>query len=235
MSSQTYLNRPLVSILGDSVSTFKGFNPEGYAVFYDEYLQSVNGLSSVYDTWWAKVNQSLNAYLCVNDSYSGSRVTGADFPSATSEIRLNNLKKGNYIPNIILIYIGTNDFGNGIPVTRADCAPQNEWGCFEIAYDYLLKSLTKKYPQSMIICGTLMRSKMRGKEDWVYPEEFAGYSLESYNNVIRQLSYNNCCYLADVSKLGLYYETLDGSHPTKEGHETIFRAWNKCLNEIMVR
>lgn len=41
----------LVSILGDSISTYNGYNPNGYAVYYDEEMQIRNGLKSVYDTW----------------------------------------------------------------------------------------------------------------------------------------------------------------------------------------
>ncbi len=54
-----------VSILGDSISTYSGYNPKGYTVFYDAEMQKRNGLYSAYDTWWAKVNQELRAYLCV--------------------------------------------------------------------------------------------------------------------------------------------------------------------------
>lgn len=80
-----------VSILGDSISTYNGFNPHGYAVFYDEEMQKRNGLNSVYDTWWAKVNQELRAYLCVNNSYSGSRVSGMDFPAGCCLERIMHL------------------------------------------------------------------------------------------------------------------------------------------------
>ena len=65
-----------VSILGDSISTYSGYNPIGYKVFYDEYNSLRNDMTSVYDTWWAKVNQFINAYICVNNSYSGSKVAG---------------------------------------------------------------------------------------------------------------------------------------------------------------
>ena len=32
-----------VSILGDSISTFEGCNPHGYAVFYDKEMQKIRG------------------------------------------------------------------------------------------------------------------------------------------------------------------------------------------------
>ena len=60
-----------VSIVGDSISMYEGYSPNGYKVFYNRTMQIANGLNSVYDTWWAKVDQWLHAYLCVNNSYSG--------------------------------------------------------------------------------------------------------------------------------------------------------------------
>lgn len=60
-----------ISILGDSISTFEGCSPDGYTVFYDKEMQRVNGLDTMYDTWWAKVIQALHAYLCINNSYNG--------------------------------------------------------------------------------------------------------------------------------------------------------------------
>ena len=70
--------------------------------FYDIEMQRKYGLNIVYDTWWAKVNQALHAYLCVNNSYSGSKVTGKDFPSAVSEERVANLHNGEHYPDVIL-------------------------------------------------------------------------------------------------------------------------------------
>ena len=90
-----------VSILGDSISTYSGFNPEGYAVFYDEEMPLRNGLNSVYDTWWAKDNQELNAFLRVNNSYSGSMVSGDEFPAGCCRERLMHLHTSEYIPDLI--------------------------------------------------------------------------------------------------------------------------------------
>ena len=107
-----------VSIIGDSISTYKGFNPTGYSVFYDEYNIQKNGMATVYDTWWAKVNQFLHAYICVNNSYSGSKVSGNTFPSANCDERTSLLHTAQHLPDLILIYIGFNDFGNGIKIPK---------------------------------------------------------------------------------------------------------------------
>ena len=46
--------------------------------YYDEDMQRLNGLQSVYDTWWAKVNQSLNAYVVIVAMKDGSVVKYED-------------------------------------------------------------------------------------------------------------------------------------------------------------
>lgn len=228
------LKMRLVSILGDSVSTFEGYNPPGYAVFYDKEMQEQNGLKTVYDTWWAMVNQALHAYLCVNNAYSGSRVSGKTFPAGESDERLCNLRTKEYIPDYILIYLGFNDFGNGVRTARSKrfTFGKKEPESFYDAYSNMLKSVKAYYPEAKIVCGTLMRTGIKVRSDWVFPEYFAGTGLESYNEVIRTLAKRYKCYLADLSMKGNRYETLDGSHPTAKGHITIARAWIECLSDL---
>ena len=38
--------------------------------------------------------------------------------------------------------------------------------------------------------------------------------------------------IADVSRLSMRYETLDGVHPTVNGHKVIADAWMRCLGEL---
>lgn len=217
----------LVSILGDSLSTFEGYNPAGYTVFYDAGVSAKNGIRNVYDTWWAKVNQALHALLCVNNAYSGSTVTGLGFPSACSEERLRLLRTDRYSPDLILVAIGFNDFARGIPVS-AEAGSD----CFRSAYDRMLKALRSRYPGVSIVCGTLIRTYIRGRAEWAFPECYGGFPLEEYNEAIRSICASNSCYLADVSRGGVHYETLDGTHPTILGHRSIAQAWIRCLSEL---
>lgn len=110
----------MVSILGDSISTYEGYNPPDYKVFYQGEMLRKNELTSVYDTWWAQVNQFLGAYLCVNNAYSGSSVTGTLPYSASETKRTWALHTQQYSPNIVLVYIGFNDFGQGAPVSKTE-------------------------------------------------------------------------------------------------------------------
>lgn len=224
----------LVSILGDSISTFEGYNPKGYSVYYDKELQELNQLHSVYDTWWSKVNQALQASLCVNNSYSGSKVCGKSFPAGESDERLCSLRTKEHTPDYIMVYMGFNDFGNGIKVYETDKLQDQycESTCFEKAYDNMIKTIRSYYPGAAIICGTLMRTKIKDCNDWAFPEKYAGVGLEEYNDAIRKITHKNHCCLADVALAGGRYETLDGSHPTAQGHVTIADAWIKCLDEL---
>ncbi len=190
-----------VSIMGDSISTFQGYNPPGYAVFYNKEMQMKNGLNTVYDTWWAKVNQSLHAYLCINGSYSGSRVTGTAFPAGASEKRINDLECPGIAPDIILVYLGINDFGYGVSVKKNLIASRQTLDLlvFEDAYNIMLKKMTRKYPNAKIICGTLMRSCLANHEDWLFPEAISGTKLEKYNDAIRSAARANHCCLADIA------------------------------------
>ena len=226
----------LVSILGDSISTFEDYNPDGYAVFYDKPNQKENMLGSVYDTWWAKVNQAFGAHLCVNNSYSGSRVSGGTFPSVSSRERLCNLRKERLSPDVILVYAGMNDFGRGVPVNHTDLNRLSEGDClfFQNAYEHMITELMDQYPKSRIVCATLMRTRIKGNADWKFPETYAGTELEEYNEAIRKACRRTGCLLADLSELAIRYETLDGSHPTQTGHLEIAYAWTACLNKLNV-
>lgn len=217
-----------ISILGDSVSTFSGYNPEGYSVYYNSIMQAKNRLNSVEDTWWAQVIHMLSGELCVNNAYSGSRVSGDDFPSASCEDRLQNLNRDGIAPDIILIYIGYNDWGYGVRLKKKFDSHQDK-DSFEYSYDYMLKRLKELYPETKLVCGTLMRTELEDEPGWRFPERYGGEALGDYCNMIRKICKKNKCYLADLNGLGIAYSTLDGSHPTVQGHKTFAEAWISCL------
>ena len=221
----------LVSILGDSLSAFEGWTPRGFSIFFDKETQQKNGITSVYDMWWAKVLQAMKARLCVNNSYSGSRVSGKRFPAGVTNERLYYLRTEHYIPDCILIQLGDNDFGHGVPIApeRSSLFSKKDPAFFRDAYGMMLKSVKTIYPDAAVICGTLMRTRVKDHDEWVFPECFAGIPMEEYNEVIRKAARKNHCFLADTCRMGIRYETLDGSHPTADGHAVIADAWIRCL------
>lgn len=146
-----------ISVLGDSISTFTGYNPDGYSVFYNKEIARANGLHDMSETWWNQVIRAYNGDLLVNDSFSGSRVSGLEFPSANSVQRILNLRK-DAIPDVILVYIGFNDFGYGVPLKRKWFSNMNRLLFFQDSYCIMLKRLKIAYPNAIIVCGTLSKT-----------------------------------------------------------------------------
>ena len=110
--------KPVVSILGDSYSTFDGYIPEGNATWY--YNHNQNGRTDVIDvrqTWWWQLISEGNYLLGSNESYSGSTVSftgyrGEDYSDRSFITRLPRI-----VPSdILLIFGGTNDSWVGGPM-----------------------------------------------------------------------------------------------------------------------
>ena len=215
-----------ISVLGDSISTFEGCNPPGYKVYYDIDRQQANAIYIPGKTWWGRVIDALGGRLCVNNSYSGSLVSGTQYHSGCSDERTSGLHNASCRPDIILIYMGFNDYGY---CAEPEFVRGEERDAFEPAYRRMLALIRKNYPEAEVVCGTIMRSCLRFDDAWVFPERFSGFELTRYNGIIRRVCEEQGCLLADLSSLGMLYETLDGSHPTSEGHKTMAAAWIKCL------
>ncbi len=207
------------SVLGDSISTYEGFNPEQNAVFYNSFNNFRNDLKSVEDTWWSQVIDDLGGELCVNNSYSGGMVSGNEFPAACSPERAGALHTQNDAPDCILIYIGFNDFGRGIPIK---CKKSKNTFSFYSAYCTMLKIVKKQYPFSRIVAMTLPKGYIRDEADRPFPEWFNGnISFSDYNDAIRKACREYNVEIADIALSEKRYETLDGTHPTAEGHRLI--------------
>lgn len=220
------------SIMGDSISTFIGTQPEGYRVYYDYENMQKNAMRYISDTWWAKAITSVRGRVCVNNSYAGCCVAGKNPYSGNSEKRTQLLHNGNIAPEYILIYMGINDFGRGVPIKGRFPLLKNPI-YFEDAYHLMLKRIQANYPTSVIICGTIARTYHAKIPNWQFPEEFEGIPLEEYNTSIRFMAQKHKCELADLSARKIYYETLDGTHPTLIGHEELANGWIACLQEIL--
>ncbi len=220
------------SIMGDSISTFVGTQPEGYGVYYDYDNLKKNAMRYLTDVWWARVISHFHGSICVNNSYSGTCVAGKQFPSGNSIKRTSLLHTAEIAPEYILIYMGLKDFGRGVPLRSKHIFLKNPI-YFEDAYQIMLTRIQDNYPSSVIICGTIARTYHAKIHNWQFPEEFAGIPLEDYNNSIRFVAEKHKCPVADLSAKNIYYETLDGTHPTLIGHDEIAQGWIACLKDIL--
>lgn len=215
------------SVLGDSISTLDGFNPKGYKVFYTGDNCVKSGVVEATDTWWDKVIGFFGGELLANNSWSGSRVTKLRdkerlFPSGCSDERTAALHINDVNPDVILVYLGTNDWAFGAKTgneTRVLDEDNNE--LFDEAYDNMLKKLKTNYPESEIFCCTLCETYISKRPDFQFPHKYAGIHIEEYNEIIRDVVRRNGCRLIDLYDYKMAYDSIDGSHPTTAGMNTI--------------
>ena len=199
-----YLNGKSVAFLGDSLSTFQGYIPKGYPSYYPkDYMDVV----SVEQTWWMKLIKESNAKLEINNSYSGSRVSGTLSSSFTK--RVENL--GN--PQYIIINGGTGDaFNNSVPagVLHFD-ADDSELNLDEFAdsYDLLIRKAISLYPKAFIIV--------------VIPNAVPG----DYTSAIIEIAkhYNLFCYV----DLHSYRIEMNSGHYQARGMETVKNVIAKTI------
>lgn len=225
------------SILGDSISTLDGYNPIGYQVFYSGDKCAEAGVSKMSDTWWDKVISFFGGELLVNNSYSGSRVTklpGREdlFPSGCSDERTSSLHINGVKPDVILVYLGTNDWAYGARTgyeTKILGEDENEE--FDAAYNKMLRKLRTNYPHSEIWCCTLCTTFMSGRRDFLFPYTFGGTHIEQYNDIIRKTAAENGCGLLDLYGYGVPYDTIDGSHPNAGGMNTLAALMIRAIAE----
>lgn len=215
------------SILGDSISTLYGYNPKGYNVFYSGDNCEKSGVREMADTWWEQVISFFGGELLVNNSWSGSRVTKLPgrnglFPSACSDERTSSLHIDSVTPDVIIVYLGTNDWAFGANTgndTRILGEDDNE--LFDLAYNNMLKRLKTNYPHSEIWCCTLSETFMSKNPDFTFPHKYSGTHIEEYNEIIRKISFRNKCKLIDLYRCRMPYDSIDGTHPTSKGMSTI--------------
>lgn len=230
-----------VSIMGDSISTFQGYIPAGYYDFFPE-----NGLvSDVNDTWWKRVLDEEGWTLCVNGSSSGATCVGDSTSMDNPQCSCNEFRTGGLsgsdgtAPDIIIVYMGTNDFLQSIPLGDNDgtrAVAEGQVAMFGDAYTLMLDKLRVKYPASQIYCCTITQVGGYGT-DTPYVEMVNGVGLTTadYSARIAQIAGNKNLPVIDLQGCGIAVENLhnttaDGVHPTPEGMQYIAEAVRKVLN-----
>lgn len=214
------------SVLGDSVSTLEGYNPKGYRVFYREQTCGQTGVTEMADTWWGKVIDFFGGELLVNNAWSGSRVSSpaqseAQFPAGCSSLRTGKLHIGTVKPDVILVYMGINDWASGARIGDTDSAAAPDYRLFDYAYSRMLKNLRANYPEAEIWCSTLCGTYMESDEEFRFPTAYGGTELTAFNRQIRRIARAEGCICLDTAELGLHYDSVDGTHPTDRGMDTL--------------
>lgn len=216
-------NNMTVSFLGDSITTF--YSPtsqvnsyySGTNQFYYPLYSST--VKSVTDTWWFKFADMANLKLGVNNSWSGSSLynNGSQTNSgAMNSHRINTLNE-NGNPDIIVIFIGTNDNVNGhSPII------------FRQSLRTLYSRINTTYPNAFVFTMNLGYSA------------FTGYSYTEsmrliYNQIISEETIIFDQYLIDLASIqtASTFQTMlgDSLHPNANGMNEYARLAFETLKE----
>ncbi len=204
--------KPSISILGDSYSTFEGYvTPSTNEMWYYEENGDKTDVDDVTETWWWQVAKEGGYRLCVNNSYSGSTIgyrgyDGNDYSDRSFITRMDNL--GN--PDVILVFGATNDSWADEPVgeykysgwTKAD------FYTFRPAMAYMLQHLTNRYPNVEIYF--ILNSELRD-------------DITNSCKTICQHYQIPCINLQNVHKIN--------GHPSVQGMKSIAQQVLKAMNK----
>lgn len=151
-------------IFGDSYSTFKGYVPEGYAIYYSENERPETDVTQVSQTWWHQVVTEADLNLVLNNSWSGSTIgyTGynnTDCSKSSSFIyRLRQLIENDFFAknqiDTVFVFGGTNDSWSNAPLGEIKYSDWEEKDLFSVlpAICYFLNLLKELLPQAKIYC-----------------------------------------------------------------------------------
>lgn len=215
------------SFLGDSISTLEGYNPKGYNIFYSGDNCEKSNVREMEDTWWGKVIDFFGGELLVNNSWSGSRVTKLPkserlFPSGCSDERTSSLHINNVNPDVIIVYLGTNDWAFGAEIGGTTfLIDELNMRYFSVAYENMLSKIKANYPNAEIWCCTLNTTFMSSNPSFKFPYDYGGTHIEIYNQIIRDTVSEYQCKVIDLYDYHLPYNSIDGTHPNADGMNTL--------------
>lgn len=223
------------SILGDSISTLAGYSEPKEAAYYDGDTRIFSRVATGMDTWWGQVIDALGGRLLVNNSWSGSLVVKhplCEIPSyGCSDERTSALGKDGVMPDVILVYMGTNDWGHGVRVLQEGTEVADTRSIFSVAYKLMLEKLQKNYPNAEIWCFTMPITRCSAKENFTFPYYFGGRHIEEYCKAITACAEELGCRTVDLYNRSDFPDTMEGFHPTADGMKTIAEMVLAVINE----
>lgn len=224
-----------LSILGDSISTFDGYIPTDYNIFYP----GSGEISSVEKTWWWQTMNATGMELNANASSSNTNVSGDSLDTTGSAPgcatkRMVDLTPGDDgpAPDILIVFMGTNDFLRSVELGSFDQPSKQDEGVvtnFCDAYELMLQKLDAMYPNTQIYFCTLLETNAGDVDD--RPESYPatnknGNTIGDFNAEIATIASAYNFPVIDVHNCGITYEKLgeytsDGIHPNPEGARLI--------------
>ena len=214
-----------ISFIGDSISTFQGYsnNAEYNATIGENavyYKDNKNGFSDVNETWWMQTVHATGMELLVNNSWSGDRVTTRGVARAKQLHNNEGVK-----PDVIVVYLGINDFRNGVtPAT------------FKAVYDKMIGGMKETYPTADVYLCTLVYTS-NVSDHTVRPRD-----VEQFNDAICDIAAKHQAAVVDLYKgTGITYQNVAEHmgdrtlHPNYKGMDAITECVLFALGETYAK
>lgn len=209
-----------LSILGDSISTYKGYSNNDSAnkmLFYNPYFYREP--FPVEGTYWKMILDTLGMELCVNNSWSGGNLSGRDNENSGVNRATNLSRDDGTEPDFIILFMGMNDLGRSIN-------PE----IFAIDYEESLRRMREKYPNADICCMNMPNRDIRMKKE-----------TEVFNSIIENAVKNagEKVFMADFFHSPLendyyYNNTIDGLHPDPDGMRIIADVFLEAMKKNLL-
>lgn len=249
--------RPLsgryLSVMGDSISAYQGYIPDGYDYYY---TGSNHDVSDVSEMWWSVVCARTGMNRCIINAYSGSGVTQLEDSSHVNKVPMSNaarcaaLSDANHTPDVIVIMGGLNDYtyaqsGQSAPLEWDGTSEPVDLASFTQQYAIMIKQIQTNYPNASIVaCST--NFSLRGDSNGYTRTHTVGttkYTQYDYDTAIEHVcGLMNIPYI-DISRIGFnpgsYYNAYasDSStiptHPNARGQKVLGAYVADRLTEIL--
>lgn len=194
------------AIIGDSISTYLNYIPDGFKSFYPYPTGDVTDYNM---TWWMQTINKLGGTLFVNNSYSGTCVATGGSAATQDPERLRHLVIDGETPDVILIYMGSNDCASGAVDEKT----------FISGYTKMIENIKSICPNSEIILCTLATNKL-------YQES----KKDLFNVIIENMASTYNLELVDLSGLSFEGHLLDSAHPGYSGMKLMA---DKLVEELL--
>ena len=225
------------SVLGNSISTYYDYIPSGYAIYYTADREKDYGIQ-VGDQWWMQLSRLSGLTFLANASWSGSRVScdllNSKAPFLSND-RIKALGRAG-VPDFVFIAGGTNDWNQSkVPLGQYRTSNFTDSVSFRGAYQLLLYKLSKWYPQTRVVCLSILP---RGED--VNKKNSQGWSQADANASIKYIAeqfgqyYIDCTTIPFSSNWSAYM--LPGNlHPTAAGFTIMAQhIYNKMLAQGII-
>ena len=241
------LENKKISILGDSISTYTNVSNGEMAATTNTTIENnanwytTAHLSSWKETYWGRMIEKYGMRLCVNNSASGGwvikdvdehRIAGV---KRCTELHVNTGREAGTEPDIIVVYLGTNDLIKEVPAGELSndtyiCIKKADGSyidpvTFAEGYVIIMDKIKNRYSNADVFCFTLLPTSNDAQNKTVRSE---------YNAYIKSIAEHYGAFVVDLAaESGFTNDNFKpyfcGSHPLSEGVERVSRVFEDTL------